>query len=227
MEKTSTAFCHSPIAPPHPGHHDLRERVGLAALRPPAGIVPLHGPDVGSVADVIPRPGIHDESFDESSHVGSMDVVADLLAVVAEHRGSPALTIACYEGAQKSVQFHTRMGRAGQTATPQAAGRHPKIAAILLHHHVSGDLRSLIRVRTFRDQRRQAVGVMEGMHQMIRGSLRSGRGGVQGVCRVLAEETGRPKCAQDLVGRAVQNVKAGDGARGIPRSFRNVGPRPA
>ncbi len=39
------------------------------------------------------------------------------------------------------MQLDAGVVRAGQAAAAQAAGRHAEIAAVLLHHHVGGDLR--------------------------------------------------------------------------------------
>ena len=70
-----------------------------------------------------------------------MDVVANLLPLVAEDGVAAPLEIALHEVAEKPVQFHARMARAGQASAAEAAGRHAEVAAILLHHDVAGHLR--------------------------------------------------------------------------------------
>jgi hypothetical protein len=71
-----------------------------------------------------------------------MDVVAHLLAFVAEDLVLAALDIALDQVAQKAVQLHAGMVRTREAAAAQAAGGHVEIAAVFLHHHVAGDLGS-------------------------------------------------------------------------------------
>ena len=42
--------------------------------------------------------------------------------------------------AEEAVQLGGRVRRAGQRAAPEAGGLHVEVAAVLLHHHVGGDL---------------------------------------------------------------------------------------
>ena len=69
-----------------------------------------------------------------------MDVVAHLLALVAEDLVFAAFEVALHQVAEKAVQLDAGVVRAGQAAAAQAAGRHAEVAAVFLHHHVGGDL---------------------------------------------------------------------------------------
>ena len=70
-----------------------------------------------------------------------MDVVADLLALVAEHLVFAALEVAFDQVAEKSVQLDAGVIGTGKTSAAQAAGGHIEVAAVLLHHNVAGDFR--------------------------------------------------------------------------------------
>jgi hypothetical protein len=84
--------------------------------------------------------GVFIKSMDEAGDVEGVDVVAHLLAFVAEHLVETALDVAFDEVAEEAVEFHTAMVGAGEAATAQAAGFHAEIAAVLLDHDIAGDL---------------------------------------------------------------------------------------
>ena len=70
-----------------------------------------------------------------------MNIVADLLSLIAENLVFPPFDGAFDEIAQKTMQFDARVIGAGQAAATQATGRHAEIAAIFLHHHIRRHLR--------------------------------------------------------------------------------------
>ena len=70
-----------------------------------------------------------------------MDVVAHLLALVAEDLVFAPFDVALHQVAEEAVQLDAGVIRAGEAAAAQAAGGHAEIAAVLLHHDVAGDLR--------------------------------------------------------------------------------------
>ena len=83
-----------------------------------------------------------DERGDEARDVERVDVVADLLALVAEDRvlrGPRGCTSpgSCRKPCSSTPEWFGP----GQAAAAQAAGRHAEVAAVLLHHHVGRDLR--------------------------------------------------------------------------------------
>lgn len=113
-----------------------------------------------SATDVIDlaRAGILDERMNESGNVFAMDVVADLLAFVAEDPVFTPLEIALHQIAKKSVQLDAGMVRAGQTSTTQGTGRHAEISPVFLDHDIGGNFRSteervlrLVDRKAFRD----------------------------------------------------------------------------
>ena len=69
-----------------------------------------------------------------------VDVVADLLALVAEDAVGAALEAALDEVAEEAVQLDAGVVGAGEAAAAEAAGGHAEVAAVLLHHDVGGDL---------------------------------------------------------------------------------------
>ena len=73
-------------------------------------------------------------------HVHRVDVVADLLALVAEDLVFAAFEVALHQVAEEAVQLDAGVVRAGQAAAAQAAGGQAEVAAILLHHDVRRDL---------------------------------------------------------------------------------------
>jgi hypothetical protein len=69
-----------------------------------------------------------------------VDVVAHLLALVAEDPVLAALEVALDQVAEEAVELDAGVVGPGQAAAAQAAGGHPEIAAVLLDHHVGGEL---------------------------------------------------------------------------------------
>ena len=78
------------------------------------------------------------ERLDESGDVVRMDVVAHLLAKVAEHFVGALFQVAAHEITQKSVQFDAAMVRPGEATAAEAASLQAEISTVLLHHHVAG-----------------------------------------------------------------------------------------
>src|SRR6202012_3549328 len=74
--------------------------------------------------------------------VGAMDVVPHLFAPVAEDGVPSSLDATLQQVSEKSVEWRSGMIRAGQTAAAKARRLHPKIASVLLDHHIGGNLRS-------------------------------------------------------------------------------------
>src|ERR1022692_1717184 len=71
-----------------------------------------------------------------------MDIVADLLALIAVNLVFAAFKIALHQVAEEAVQLDPGMVRAGQTTAAQTTGRQAEIPAILLPHDVAGDFGS-------------------------------------------------------------------------------------
>ena len=80
-----------------------------------------------------------EELFDESADVEGMDVVADLLARVAENFVFAAFKVAFDEVAEEAVEFDATVVGAGEAAAAEAAGGHGEIASVFLHHDIGGD----------------------------------------------------------------------------------------
>ena len=70
-----------------------------------------------------------------------MDVVAHLLAAVAEHRVGRAHHGAAHEIREEAVERGARVTGAGETATTKDRRAHAEVASVLLHHDVGRDLR--------------------------------------------------------------------------------------
>ena len=87
------------------------------------------------------RAGRLGELVDEGSDVLRVDVIAHLLALVAEDLILAALHVAFDEVAQEAVELDAGVVGAGQTAAAQTAGGHGEIASVFLHHDVRGRLR--------------------------------------------------------------------------------------
>ena len=83
--------------------------------------------------------GGREELFDESADVEGMDVVADLLARVAENFVFAAFKVALDEVTEEAVEFDAAVVGAGEAATAEAAGGHGEIASVFLHHDIGGD----------------------------------------------------------------------------------------
>lgn len=96
-----------------------------------------------SAADIVDGgcSGGGDESGDELGDILRMDVVPDLLPLVANDGVLPLLHVALHELTEKPVQVDARVRGPGRAAATEAARRHTEVAAILLHHHISRHLR--------------------------------------------------------------------------------------
>ena len=119
-----------------------------------------------------------------------MDVVANLLSLVAEDPILAAFQVAFDEVAEEPVELDAGMGRPREASAPQAAGRHAEVTAILLHHHVGSHLRG--------SEERVLAGVNA---ERFRNAV--------GVCGVGVVPAGIQFDERDLVGRvAVHLVRA-------------------
>jgi hypothetical protein len=96
-----------------------------------------------AAAEVVDLAGARggDEGGHEAGDVEGVDVVAHLLALVAEDLVLAALEIAFHEVAEEAVEFDAAVIGAGEAAAAQRAGGQVEVAAVLLDHHVGGDLR--------------------------------------------------------------------------------------
>src|ERR1700730_3642492 len=75
----------------------------------------------------------------EACDILRVDIIPYLLSLVTIDLIFPSLDVAFDEITQKTVQLDARVIRSGETPTPQAAGRHIKVAAVFLDHDVGGD----------------------------------------------------------------------------------------
>ena len=82
-----------------------------------------------------------EEAPERVHQIEGMDVVADLLAVVAEDRVRLAADRAFDEIGEEAMQLRAGMAGPGQAAAAEAGRAHAEIAAIFLHQHVGCDLR--------------------------------------------------------------------------------------
>lgn len=78
----------------------------------------------------------------EAGHIFAVDVIAHLLAFVAENLVFAAFEIAFHEVAEESVEFHAGVVRASEAAPTQTAGGHVEIASVFLHHDIRRDFGS-------------------------------------------------------------------------------------
>lgn len=81
-----------------------------------------------------------DERCHEAGDIERVDVIADLLPLVAEDAVLFALEVAFNEVAEESVQLDAGVVGAGEAAPAQGAGGHTEVAAVFLNHDVGGDL---------------------------------------------------------------------------------------
>src|SRR5450756_839197 len=77
------------------------------------------------------------ERFDE---VVAVDVVAHLLAFVAEHAIGAAGSSTFHEVGEKAVKFGARVRRAGKAATAKDRRLHAEVTAVFLSQDVRGHL---------------------------------------------------------------------------------------
>src|SRR5215471_3722694 len=71
-----------------------------------------------------------------------MDVVPNLIPFIAENLVGFLFEIAFDQITEEPMKFYAGVIRTGETATSQTAGRHLKIPAVLLHHHIRSDFGS-------------------------------------------------------------------------------------
>ena len=76
------------------------------------------------------------EGRHEAGHIERVDVVAHLLALVAEEAVFPAFQVAFHQIAEEAMQFHTGVVRAREASATQAAGGHDEVAPLFLHDHI-------------------------------------------------------------------------------------------
>ena len=130
-----------------------------------------------------------------------MDVVADLLALVAEDAIRRAGHRALHEVGEKAVQHGAGVVWPGQAAAAEDARPHAEIAAVLLHQHVGGHLRGP----------EQRVGRLIDAHRLV-DAVRERMRRVDLPARLLLDQR-QPvrRVAVDLVGRGEDE----DGVRAV------------
>ena len=146
--------------------------------------------------------------MDEAGHVLGVDVVAHLLALVAEDRVLAPFQVAFHQVAEETVQFDAGMVRAGQAAAAQAAGRHAEVAAVFLHHDVG---------RHLGGAEQGVLGLVDG--ERFRDAVGVGRVGVIPAGLQLLQRDGVGQVAIDLVGGHVNEGRLG---AELPRSLQQV-----
>ena len=75
----------------------------------------------------------------EAGHILAVDVVAHLLAFVAENFVFASFEVAFHEVAEEAVELDAGVVRAGEAAAAQTAGGHVEIASVFLHHDIRRD----------------------------------------------------------------------------------------
>src|SRR5215470_7806905 len=88
------------------------------------------------------RPRIGGELLDGANHVVTMDVVANLFALVPKNGIFRAADRAFHQIRKKSVQFDSRVRRPGQTASAKNAYIHLEVATVFLRDKVRRRFRS-------------------------------------------------------------------------------------
>jgi hypothetical protein len=66
----------------------------------------------------------------------AVDVVADLLGLVAEDAVRNALDNGAHQVREESMKLGPRVIRPGEAAAAQADRLHPEISSVLLHEHI-------------------------------------------------------------------------------------------
>src|SRR5690606_7814723 len=85
-------------------------------------------------------PRCAEELHEGGDEIRAVDVIAYLLAAVAEYGIGCAGDGAAHEIAQEAVQFGGGVTRAGEASAAEAGGAHTEIAAVLLDHDVGRHL---------------------------------------------------------------------------------------
>jgi len=75
----------------------------------------------------------------ETGDIPGVNVVADLLALVAKDLVFAAFEVAFDQIAEEAVEFDAGVVGSGEAAAAQAAGGHVEVASVFLHHDVGGD----------------------------------------------------------------------------------------
>jgi len=104
-----------------------------------------NGNDVRSAStDIInlAAPWVLGKGMNEPGDVQRMNVVTDLLAFVTKHTISLPLDVAFDKVAEEPMQLDTAMIRPGQATSAQAAGLHPEVTSLFLHHDIRRHFRS-------------------------------------------------------------------------------------
>ena len=83
--------------------------------------------------------GCSNEGIHKSRHIGAVDIVADLLALIPENGVGLFGKVTFYQVAEKAMELHTAVIGAREAPPPQAAGRHIEVAAIFLHQHIGSN----------------------------------------------------------------------------------------
>src|ERR1043166_8136400 len=84
----------------------------------------------------LPAPGRPKELPKSFHQIKTMDVVANLLSLVAEHAIGLAQRGALHQVGQKSMQLGSGVRRSGKTTASKADGFHAEIAAVLLYEDI-------------------------------------------------------------------------------------------
>jgi hypothetical protein len=94
-----------------------------------------------SAADVVNHStaGIAINGLDCPRHIETMDVVANLLALVSEDPINVTVKIRLDQIRQKAVQLDAGVVRAREASTAKAGCAHAKVPTVFLGHHVGGD----------------------------------------------------------------------------------------
>ncbi len=122
--------------------------VGIGVVERRAGkfLANLDGFQHGAIAeaaatDVVDLAGARaaEKMIEGGDEIGAVDVVADLLAAVAENGVRRGGGGALYEVGEEAVQLRAAVIGAGEAAATEAGGFHAEVAAVLLHENVGGD----------------------------------------------------------------------------------------
>lgn len=93
--------------------------------------------DVVNLSDA----GSLDELLDEAGDIVGVDVIADLLALVAEDFILATFEVAFREVGEEAMKLDATVVRTGEAAAAQAGGGHAEVATVFLDHHVGCHLR--------------------------------------------------------------------------------------
>jgi len=97
------------------------------------------GPPPAEVVDLA-RTRILEEGMEQAADVLRMDVVSNLLPLVAVDPVLAALGAGSHHVREKAVELRCTVGCTGKAPPAEAGGAHAEVASVLLHHDVCGDL---------------------------------------------------------------------------------------